>query len=220
MWIAAVAVCVVIISVGAAIGTRMLKKNAGWPCCERASSTVVVIGTQVDEGSNSRVIDVATQENAAVRQAYPVRVATPKPCCGMSARDIAALPIRIHGSATLEVAYNATGCVVCMTDFSEGAALRQLPCGHLYHYRCIDPWLTKAAVCPLCKRSAWPAWMQQEKVVGMERESNPAAQQGEILVAAAAAAVTVAAAPAVIVGGNTPHPLSLPSAEPQQELEP
>jgi hypothetical protein len=49
-------------------------------------------------------------------------------------------------------------CAVCLEDFEEGEKLRQLPCKHAYHTKCIDPWLLKnRKVCPVCKRKVGPS---------------------------------------------------------------
>ncbi|KAK6204160.1 hypothetical protein LQW54_008394 [Pestalotiopsis sp. IQ-011] len=43
-----------------------------------------------------------------------------------------------------------TSCSICTEDFADGAELRKLPCGHLYHPSCIDQWLRDFNVtCPL-----------------------------------------------------------------------
>lgn len=41
-------------------------------------------------------------------------------------------------------------CAVCITDFSAGELLRQLPCRHAFHKCCIDKWLLRNKRCPLC----------------------------------------------------------------------
>lgn len=41
-------------------------------------------------------------------------------------------------------------CSVCTEDFVENDTVRILPCGHIYHRRCIDPWLLRfSGNCPL-----------------------------------------------------------------------
>jgi len=43
-----------------------------------------------------------------------------------------------------------TSCAVCLSDFEAGDELRQLPCKHHFHTGCIDKWLKRNKVCPLC----------------------------------------------------------------------
>lgn len=46
---------------------------------------------------------------------------------------------------------NAEGsCAVCLCDFERDEWLRRLPCGHNFHRICIDKWLKRNKVCPLC----------------------------------------------------------------------
>ncbi|KAG8079269.1 hypothetical protein GUJ93_ZPchr0007g4272 [Zizania palustris] len=45
-------------------------------------------------------------------------------------------------------------CVVCLSSMEEGDEVRVLRCRHLFHRRCLDPWLQQArspATCPLCR---------------------------------------------------------------------
>ncbi len=45
---------------------------------------------------------------------------------------------------------NSKMCSICTEDFVEGRSVRILPCRHIYHRRCIDPWLLDfAGTCPL-----------------------------------------------------------------------
>jgi len=43
-----------------------------------------------------------------------------------------------------------TQCTVCLGDLAPSQAVRQLPCGHVFHKHCIDTWLTESAIsCPM-----------------------------------------------------------------------
>jgi hypothetical protein len=43
-----------------------------------------------------------------------------------------------------------SNCSVCMESFAEGQDVRVLPCDHIYHQGCIDPWLLNFdKSCPL-----------------------------------------------------------------------
>eukprot|EP00747_Dinoflagellata_sp_TGD_P211395 gnl/TRDRNA2_/TRDRNA2_84628_c0_seq2.p1 gnl/TRDRNA2_/TRDRNA2_84628_c0~~gnl/TRDRNA2_/TRDRNA2_84628_c0_seq2.p1 ORF type:complete len:299 (+),score=37.62 gnl/TRDRNA2_/TRDRNA2_84628_c0_seq2:183-1079(+) len=41
-------------------------------------------------------------------------------------------------------------CAICLSTFRDGNTLRRLPCGHHFHKRCVDSWLQRNKVCPLC----------------------------------------------------------------------
>ncbi|XP_059656363.1 E3 ubiquitin-protein ligase ATL4-like [Cornus florida] len=46
-------------------------------------------------------------------------------------------------------------CAVCLENFKEGDQCRFLPnCNHSFHAQCIDSWLLKTAVCPICRTDA------------------------------------------------------------------
>lgn len=44
-------------------------------------------------------------------------------------------------------------CIICLNDFSSFEMARCLPCNHVFHEDCIDMWLLRNAVCPLCQTS-------------------------------------------------------------------
>ncbi|SLM37966.1 Zinc finger, RING/FYVE/PHD-type, partial [Lasallia pustulata] len=50
-------------------------------------------------------------------------------------------------------------CPICLDDFiSDMTTVRELPCGHIYHPECIDPFLrANSSLCPLCKARVLPA---------------------------------------------------------------
>lgn len=42
-------------------------------------------------------------------------------------------------------------CSVCISDISKGEETLLLPCGHMYHSGCVEPWLKKNNTCPVCR---------------------------------------------------------------------
>lgn len=42
-------------------------------------------------------------------------------------------------------------CTICKDSFSLGDQTIQLPCEHLYHSECIQPWLAQNNTCPVCR---------------------------------------------------------------------
>jgi len=42
-------------------------------------------------------------------------------------------------------------CAVCLENYKDGENIRILPCKHLFHKSCIDPWLLNHRTCPMCK---------------------------------------------------------------------
>jgi len=42
-------------------------------------------------------------------------------------------------------------CAICIDNFEAGSVVRHLTCTHVYHKKCIDPWLVDKGTCPQCK---------------------------------------------------------------------
>jgi hypothetical protein len=49
-------------------------------------------------------------------------------------------------------------CPICLDDFVSGeTTVRELPCNHIFHPECIDPFMRdNSSLCPMCKKSALP----------------------------------------------------------------
>lgn len=61
--------------------------------------------------------------------------------------------------------YNQTSCPICLEDFTDKEEIRELPCLHIYHPECIDPFLkTRSSLCPMCKVSVLPPGYLPETV--------------------------------------------------------
>ncbi|XP_073047112.1 RING-H2 finger protein ATL70-like [Primulina eburnea] len=51
----------------------------------------------------------------------------------------------------------AACCSICLADYENCDVLRVLPdCGHLFHLKCVDPWLHSHPTCPVCRTSPIP----------------------------------------------------------------
>jgi len=46
---------------------------------------------------------------------------------------------------------NKGQCPVCIKDFEKGNTAKVMPCKHVFHRECIEPWLEKTNSCPLCR---------------------------------------------------------------------
>jgi len=45
-------------------------------------------------------------------------------------------------------------CVICKCNYEENEGVRLLPCGHLFHKKCIDKWFIEGSVhCPICRKN-------------------------------------------------------------------
>eukprot|EP00850_Spirogloea_muscicola_P018500 SM000170S02672 [mRNA] locus=s170:183759:186436:+ [translate_table: standard] len=69
---------------------------------------------------------------------------------GASRRAIESLPTNVV------MAQDATAaalepCPICLDVPAVGDELRRLPCLHVFHRECIDDWLGRQALCPICK---------------------------------------------------------------------
>lgn len=69
---------------------------------------------------------------------------------GASSQQIEALQTLSYAPGLFEE--SAPSCAVCLCEYSEGEALRRLPCGHHFHCQCCDEWLHRSKQCPLCRQ--------------------------------------------------------------------
>ncbi|XP_077214563.1 E3 ubiquitin-protein ligase At4g11680-like [Tasmannia lanceolata] len=51
-----------------------------------------------------------------------------------------------------DIANENSECCICLAKYKDKEEVRQLPCSHLFHQRCVDQWLRIISCCPLCKQ--------------------------------------------------------------------
>uniref|UniRef100_A0A1I7YCE5 RING-type domain-containing protein n=1 Tax=Steinernema glaseri TaxID=37863 RepID=A0A1I7YCE5_9BILA len=49
-------------------------------------------------------------------------------------------------------------CPVCIDPYNVGDVIRTLPCRHIFHKTCVDPWLLEHRTCPMCKQDILKAF--------------------------------------------------------------
>ena len=69
---------------------------------------------------------------------------------GTTEEQRASIPERPYRRAEGEKE-NAT-CSVCLSRVEDGESVKTLRCKHVYHPQCIDRWLERSTMCPVCKR--------------------------------------------------------------------
>ncbi|KAH6774447.1 hypothetical protein C2S52_002594 [Perilla frutescens var. hirtella] len=72
----------------------------------------------------------------------------------MSRDDIEKLPC-FDFAAKAKGSSPAGDCAVCLENFKVGERCRLLPsCNHSFHAECVDLWLVRTPICPICRAAA------------------------------------------------------------------
>ncbi|MCP9257166.1 hypothetical protein DINM_000412 [Dirofilaria immitis] len=61
---------------------------------------------------------------------------------------LARIPTRLLRAGDKELDID---CPVCIDPYRAGDIIRLLPCRHIFHKTCVDPWLLEHRTCPMCK---------------------------------------------------------------------
>ncbi|PQE28021.1 RING finger domain-containing protein [Rutstroemia sp. NJR-2017a WRK4] len=84
------------------------------------------------------------------------------------------------------VSFSQPTCPICLDDFEAAATLiRELPCGHIFHPDCIDPFLSNnSSLCPMCKKSVLPVGYCPTEITNamVTRERNMRRLRSRIMV--------------------------------------
>ncbi|OWM64080.1 hypothetical protein CDL15_Pgr011535 [Punica granatum] len=96
--------------------------------------------------TSGQAIDIARVEIDDVDERNP-GAELPRP--GHSGRETIQ-----RGSLSAKSNSSLSRCSICLRGYKEGDALSSLPCcHHLFHTKCIDPWLQLNPTCPICRSS-------------------------------------------------------------------
>ncbi|XP_047312222.1 RING-H2 finger protein ATL70-like [Impatiens glandulifera] len=135
-------------AIGVSVGILLLITTitlASYFCTRLPNSTVAVAGP------NSAA---ARQRNDDVLQFHTVVEV------GIDEETLLSFPRLLYSEAKMkkkDTTTTATCCSICLADYRGNDVLRLLPeCGHLFHQRCVDPWLRLHPTCPVCRNSPVP----------------------------------------------------------------
>ncbi|XP_050215743.1 RING-H2 finger protein ATL56-like [Mercurialis annua] len=71
---------------------------------------------------------------------------------GLSSKELKKLPQFKYSRKIKPESEGIDCCVVCLDGFRQGQWCRKLAgCGHVFHRKCVDNWLVKVSVCPICR---------------------------------------------------------------------
>ncbi|KAJ7326932.1 hypothetical protein JRQ81_016691 [Phrynocephalus forsythii] len=66
-------------------------------------------------------------------------------------KAISKLQVRTIRRGDKETEPDFDNCAVCIEGYKPNDVVRILPCRHLFHKSCVDPWLLDHRTCPMCK---------------------------------------------------------------------
>ncbi|KAM7009282.1 RING finger protein 150a [Tautogolabrus adspersus] len=66
-------------------------------------------------------------------------------------KAISKLQVRTIKKGDKETESEFDNCAVCIEGYKPNDVVRILPCRHLFHKHCVDPWLLDHRTCPMCK---------------------------------------------------------------------
>ncbi|KAL5709056.1 RING-type E3 ubiquitin transferase [Ranunculus cassubicifolius] len=78
---------------------------------------------------------------------------------GLDEKTVQSLPALKYSKAKVyRKGSNTSCCSICLSDYNNNDILRRLPdCGHLFHLKCVDPWLRLHPTCPVCRSTPKPS---------------------------------------------------------------
>jgi len=71
--------------------------------------------------------------------------------CSAAKKALAKIPTRTIRVGDKEAEAEVECCAVCIEPYRVHDVVRTLPCKHIFHKSCVDPWLLDQRTCPMCK---------------------------------------------------------------------
>lgn len=79
------------------------------------------------------------------------RFITSKGCVGTEPRKEVAASVEAVVALPSVEGGGGVECVICKEEMIEGRDVCELPCQHIFHWKCVLPWLGKRNTCPCCR---------------------------------------------------------------------
>lgn len=73
---------------------------------------------------------------------------------GLDETVLQSYPARLYSIAKIDNKDTPYCCSICLCDYKNSDMLRLLPdCQHIFHQKCVDPWLRLHPTCPVCRNT-------------------------------------------------------------------
>jgi hypothetical protein len=127
---------------------------------DKTPPDTVVVDNPVEPAPVALKPDVDAREASALRSTHSEQDED-----GMSAILEEVWPSSLRREVC-RLTFSQLTCAICLEDFVPGSSLvRELPCTHIFHPECIDPFLMRdSSLCPVCKKSVLPPTFVSDQV--------------------------------------------------------
>ncbi|KAL6575789.1 hypothetical protein OROHE_000770 [Orobanche hederae] len=86
---------------------------------------------------------------------------------GLDPSSVSSLPLVAYGRAPKHRMID--DCPICLSEFQERETVKLIPyCGHVFHGKCIDTWLSSHVTCPLCRTAQLFKRAHEDGLVGCD----------------------------------------------------
>ncbi|CAN7036375.1 unnamed protein product [Brassica oleracea var. botrytis] len=102
-----------------------------------------------DDQNDTVVVEVLGLDDEVIKS-FPKGIIIASPCVPCEEARV--------GYSLQKDATATSCCSICLADYKKTDMIRVLPdCNHLFHDKCVDPWLMIHPTCPVCRSSPLPS---------------------------------------------------------------